>query len=107
MRVRGKLLLVGVLAMLASSAAAEEHRYLKAFPPAKDGMLRYVIMLPHKERGEDDAFRVAIESGRLPIPSKRRRKDNGRMWAELVTDNAATLSGTADGKQVAAGSLSG
>ncbi|MEM9657797.1 MAG: ecotin family protein [Planctomycetota bacterium] len=46
------------------SSAAEEHRYLKAFPPAKDGMARYVIMLPHKERGEEDDFRVELIVGK-------------------------------------------
>jgi ecotin len=49
---------------VASSAAAEEHRYLKAFPPAEDGMVRYVIMLPHKERGEEDDFRVELIAGK-------------------------------------------
>ena len=59
-----KSLPIGVLAMLASSAAAAEHRYLKAFPPAGGGMARYVIALPHKERGEENDFRVELIVGK-------------------------------------------
>ncbi len=35
-----KLLSLGMLAMLASSVTADEHRYLKAFPKAEEGMTR-------------------------------------------------------------------
>jgi len=59
-----KPLLIGILAMLASPVAAEEHRYTKAFPPAKDGMVRYMVLLPHKERGEDNDFQVELIVGK-------------------------------------------
>jgi ecotin len=58
-----RLLMIG-LAMLGIPALGAEHPELKAFPAAKDGMERYVIVLPHKERGEEDAFRVEIMVGR-------------------------------------------
>lgn len=41
------------------------HPELKAFPPAKAGMERFVIVLPHKERGEEDAFRVELIPGKM------------------------------------------
>lgn len=41
------------------------HPELKAFPPAKAGMERFVIVLPHKERGEEDAFRVELLPGKV------------------------------------------
>jgi len=52
------------LAILGGSAVAAEPSQLKAFPPAEDGAKRFVIWLPHKERGEEDAFRVEIIVGR-------------------------------------------
>lgn len=54
-----------LLAMLLTSVAVgNDDKNLKAFPPAEDGMVRYVIQLPHKERGEEDAFRVEIIVGK-------------------------------------------
>ncbi len=50
--------------LMAAVLNADEHKYLKAFPQAEDGMERFVIELPHKERGEEDAFRVEIVVGR-------------------------------------------
>ena len=64
MRPTLKSLLIGVLAMLVSSAAPGEHRYLKAFAPAGDGMVRYVILLPDKERGAEDDLRVELIVGK-------------------------------------------
>lgn len=58
-----RLLTIG-LAALCVSAFAAEHPELKAFPAAADGMERFVIVLPHKERGEEDAFRVEIIVGK-------------------------------------------
>ncbi|UCH47361.1 MAG: ecotin family protein [Betaproteobacteria bacterium] len=37
---------------------------LEAFPPATEGMDRFVIELAHKERGEEDAFRVELVVGK-------------------------------------------
>ena len=47
------------------SAFGAEHPQLKAFPAAEEGMERYVIVLPHKERGEEDDFRVEIIVGKM------------------------------------------
>jgi len=35
-----------------------------AYPKPPEGMVRKVILLPHKDRGEDDGFRVEIVVGR-------------------------------------------
>lgn len=53
-----------LLAMLVSSVTAGQERYIKAFPPAADGMQRFMIMLPHKERGKDKDFQVEIIVGK-------------------------------------------
>ena len=50
--------------MLAASVFAAEHPELKAFPAAKDGMERFVIVLPYKVRGDDDAYKVEIVAGK-------------------------------------------
>ena len=47
-----------------TSNAEEQDKNLQAFPPAGEGMVRYVIALPHKERGEEDDFRVEILVGK-------------------------------------------
>lgn len=54
------LLLFAACAPAFADAPAE----LKHFPAAKEGMERYVILLPNKERGEEDAFRVELIAGR-------------------------------------------
>ncbi|MGJ8656519.1 MAG: ecotin family protein [Akkermansiaceae bacterium] len=51
------------LTLLVFSCAAE-HKNLKAFPEATKDMERHVIILPHKERGEEDAFKVEIIAGK-------------------------------------------
>ena len=43
---------------------ASGHPELKAFPSAEDGVERFVIVLPHKERGEEDAYRIEIIVGK-------------------------------------------
>jgi ecotin len=58
-----QLLIVG-LVVLSVSAARAEHPQLKAFPAAQEGMERFVIVLPHKERGEEDAFQVELIVGK-------------------------------------------
>ena len=54
----------GLLNHFSSLAFGVDHPELKAFPLAKQGMDRFVITLPHKERGEEDAFIVEIIVGR-------------------------------------------
>jgi ecotin len=57
-------LLAIILALLSFFTYAAEHSELKAFPPPQDGMDRFVIVLPHKERGEEEAFGVELIVGR-------------------------------------------
>ena len=57
------LALAASLAFSAFTTAAE-HKNLKAFPAADDGMERHVIVLPHKERGEENAFKVELIAGK-------------------------------------------
>lgn len=57
------LLILGLLT-LSVPAFSAEHPQLKAFPEAKEEMERFVIVLPHKERGEEDAFKVEIIVGK-------------------------------------------
>ena len=58
-----ELLIMGFL-VFGTSAFSAEHPELKAFPPAKEGMERFVIVLPDKERGEEDSFKVEIIVGK-------------------------------------------
>jgi len=46
------------------SSGAAEHPQLKAFPEAGPGMSRFVIELDHKERDEEQNFRVELIVGR-------------------------------------------
>ena len=64
MRRQPTMLTVLLVMLVTSAATGEDHKYLKAFPPAENGMVRYVIELPHKERGEDNGFRVEITVGK-------------------------------------------
>ena len=57
------LLMLGTM-MQALVAFASGNSELKAFPAAKDGMQRFVIELEHKERGEEDGFKVEIIVGK-------------------------------------------
>lgn len=50
---------------LCPSARSADHPELKAFPAAKDKMERLVIVLPHKERGEDDGFQIELIVGKM------------------------------------------
>ncbi|MEZ6055717.1 MAG: ecotin family protein [Planctomycetaceae bacterium] len=61
------LLVPAMLWMSALTANAADHPELKAFPQAKEGMQRFVIVLPHKERGEEDAFLVELIIGKTVL----------------------------------------
>jgi ecotin len=60
----GKLVVLASVVSLCLPVVAAEHKELKAFPAAKEGMERVVIVLPHKERGEEDASKVEIVAGK-------------------------------------------
>lgn len=53
-----------VMAVFSITIFATEPTQLEAFPAAKEGMVRFVIVLPFKERGEEDDFKVEIIPGR-------------------------------------------
>lgn len=55
------------LALFSASVFAAEHKALKAFPDAEAGMERFVITLPHKERGEDNNFKVELIPGKVML----------------------------------------
>jgi ecotin len=59
-----KLTLALSILVFGGSAFADEHPELKAFPRAQEGMERFVIVLPHKERGEEDGFKVELTVGK-------------------------------------------
>jgi ecotin len=59
-----KLTLALSILVFGGSAFADEHPELKAFPRAQEGMERFVIVLPHKERGEEDDFKVELTVGK-------------------------------------------
>ena len=64
MRTPLSLLLFSGLITLALSSSGAEHPELKPFPVAEEGMERFVIVLPHKERGEEDDFQVELIVGK-------------------------------------------
>ena len=51
--------------VLCLPALSADHPELKAFPAAKDKMERLVIVLPCKERGEEDGFQVELIVGKM------------------------------------------
>lgn len=61
-----KSIVIGAVLMAMQSIGAE-HKELKAFPDAKEGMERHVIVLPHKERGEEDSFKVELVPGKTKM----------------------------------------
>jgi len=65
MKVPTLLLLLATAFLTSLTGMAAEHKELKAFPQAKEGMKRIVIVLPHKERAEDDAFKVELIPGTM------------------------------------------
>ena len=58
-----QLFILGLI-VLGAPVFGAEHPELKAFPAAKEGMERFVIVLPHKERGEEAAFQVELIVGK-------------------------------------------
>jgi ecotin len=58
-----QVFLVSLVVLGVAHVRAEDSE-LKAFPPAREGMERFVIVLPQKERGEEEAFRVELIAGR-------------------------------------------
>ena len=76
----------GLLATQMAVSGAE-HPELKAFPDAKEGMERVVIVLPHKERGEKDTFKVEL------IPGKTMPTDGVNLMRLGLTIESRPLKG--------------
>jgi ecotin len=57
------LLIVGLMAFDVTAFAAS-HPDLQAFPGPKEGMERYVIVLDHKERGDEGAYKIELIIGK-------------------------------------------
>lgn len=53
------------LVFLAVMSLKAEHKYLKAFPKAGEGMKRCVIILPEKTRQEEVNYKVEISIGKV------------------------------------------
>lgn len=62
-----RLMSIGLLAVTCLAADTEEavHPQLKAFPTVEEGMLRHVIVLPHKEQSEEIDFKVELVAGKV------------------------------------------
>lgn len=56
-------LMIGLL-LCSTSCLAAEHSELKAFPAAEEGKERFVIVLPHVERGADNNLKVELIPGK-------------------------------------------
>ena len=60
--------ITGLFIFFCSMSFAEQaavHPQLKAFPPAKAGMVRYVIVLPEKSRAEEVNYKVELSIGKI------------------------------------------
>jgi ecotin len=81
------LLTAWLMSMHITTISGADHPELKAFPAAKEGMQRFVIVLPHKERGTEDAFKVEI------IPGKTMLTDGVNLVRLGTTIEPRTLKG--------------
>ena len=61
-----QLMVIG-LTLFSVNACAAVHPELKAFPAAKEGIERFVIVLPDKARGEDADFKVELIPGKVML----------------------------------------
>ena len=67
-----------------SPGAREE---LKAYPKAKNNQVRYVIWLPHRERGEDNNWQVELITGKTIMGDNvnRMRLGGGELTSKIVS----------------------
>ncbi|SCY78530.1 ecotin family protein [Desulfoluna spongiiphila] len=61
------VMMLGVLGFLVvfGSVSCAGHGQLKAFPDAMEGMERFVIVLPEKAKGEEEASMVELMAGKV------------------------------------------
>lgn len=61
-----QVVIIGIV-LFSTTIFGAEHKELKAFPAAKEGMERFVIVLPHKERKEEKDFKVELIPGKIKL----------------------------------------
>jgi len=75
--------LIGALMFLLMVSVAMAEDNLKAFPPAGEGMVRYVLQLP--ELADESAFRVELIVGKtVRVDAQNRYFFTGRIEAETI-----------------------
>ncbi len=67
MRNRLTLILIIGLVLISARAFCAEHSELNVFPEAGEGMDRLVIVLPDKESGEENSFKVELIPGKIML----------------------------------------
>jgi ecotin len=76
-------LFAGMLSYLPSAAASAKSP-LDAFPPAADGMVRFVITLAEKARGDEDRFKVELIAGKTLLTDN---VNNYRLASNIEAQN--------------------
>ena len=72
-----------VVMMLLASVLFSAENNMKAFPPADEGMTRYVLQLPKQE--DESAFRVELIIGKtVRIDSENRYFLGGKIEAQTI-----------------------
>jgi ecotin len=76
----GSMILLGLLCAVLPVRAADN---LQAFPPAGQGMVRYVLQLPHQ--ADESAFQVELIAGRtVAVDDRNRYFFGGRIAEETI-----------------------
>ncbi len=78
-----KTWMTAALMFLSAAAAGPAEDNLKAFPPAEEGMVRYVLQLP--EQTDESAFMVELIVGKtVEVDAQNRFFFGGRIEAETI-----------------------
>jgi ecotin len=78
-----KICLITVLWFLAAMLSAQAADNMKAFPPADEGMVRYVLQLP--QQADESAFKVELIAGRtVPVDEGNRYFFGGKIEEETI-----------------------
>ena len=66
-------------------SSSPTHSELKAYPAAKEGMQRFVIVLPHKDRKEEGDFLVELVAGKvIEVDGVNRYRLGSRIETKVV-----------------------
>ena len=75
--------LITVLALFFSAISAQADDNMKAFPPADEGMVRYVLQLPDQE--DESIFKVELIVGKtVQVDEKNRYFFGGSIEKEII-----------------------